>query len=218
MTATQFGSGGSQPPAPTVSWSGGCGVPSRSAGNRAECYQPLPSTGNNDTGRRGSRPPSPTEGLATGPSTAGLCPQLTEDGFPVKVDGTSDSGCIPQGCWAVGPDPQKHDGVSQDTLSSLQRQKGLQGEGPVQASPQRQISSLREAEVGWVSNALFGTICLGYCVGRGIGGLELLTNFGVNPSGVSSCVSLLPKGEKCDRPSRERDFWRGLNASLLPII
>ncbi|PIO39945.1 hypothetical protein AB205_0173450, partial [Aquarana catesbeiana] len=138
----------------------------------------------------------PNKGLATGPSTAGLCPQLTEDGFPVKVDGTSVSTYIPQGCWAVGPDPQQHDGVSPDTLSSLQRQKGLQGEGPVQASPQWQICSLREAEVGWVSNALFGTICLGYCVGTGIRGLELLTNFGVNPSGVSSCVSLLPKGEK----------------------
>ncbi|PIO09652.1 hypothetical protein AB205_0182320, partial [Aquarana catesbeiana] len=90
----------------------------------------------------------PAEGLATGLSTAGLCPQLTEDGFPVKVDGTSVSTCIPQGCWAVGPDPQQHDGVSPDTLSFLQRQKGLQGEGPVQISPQRQICSLREAEVG----------------------------------------------------------------------
>ena len=68
-----------------------------------------------------------------------------------------------------------------------------------------------------MSNSLFGTIYLGYIVDTGIGGLELLTNFGVNPSGVSSCVSLLPKGEKCDRPSRERDFWRGLYASLLPI-
>ncbi|PIO23436.1 hypothetical protein AB205_0013190, partial [Aquarana catesbeiana] len=72
----------------------------------------------------------PAEGLATGPSTAGLCPQLTEDGFPVKVDGTSVSTCIPQGCWDAGPDPQQHDRVSSDTLSSLQRQKGLQGEGP----------------------------------------------------------------------------------------
>ncbi|PIO09336.1 hypothetical protein AB205_0047120, partial [Aquarana catesbeiana] len=72
----------------------------------------------------------PAEGLATGPNTAGICPQLTKDGFPVKVDGTSVSTCIPQGCWAVGPDPQQHDGVSPDTLSSLQRQKGLQGEGP----------------------------------------------------------------------------------------
>ncbi|PIO13965.1 hypothetical protein AB205_0145580, partial [Aquarana catesbeiana] len=89
------------------------------------------------------------KGLATGPRTAGLCPQLTEDGFPVKVDGTSVSTCIPQGCWAVGPDPQQHDRVSPVTLSSLQRQKGLQGEGPVQASPQRQICSLRGAEVGW---------------------------------------------------------------------
>ncbi|PIO14500.1 hypothetical protein AB205_0183090, partial [Aquarana catesbeiana] len=101
----------------------------------------------------------PAEGLATGPRTAGLCPQLTEDGFPVKVDGTSVSTCIPQGCWAVGPDPQEHDRVSPGTLSSLQRQKGFQGEEPVQASPQRQICSLREAEVGWVSNTLFGTIC-----------------------------------------------------------
>ncbi|PIO09265.1 hypothetical protein AB205_0068870, partial [Aquarana catesbeiana] len=150
----------------------------------------------------------PAEGLATGLSTAGLCPQLTEDGCPVKVDGTLVSTCIPQGCWAVGPDPQQYDGVSPDTLSSLQRQKGLQGEEPVQASPQRQICSLKEAEVGWVSNTLFGTICLGYCVGTGIRGLKLLTNFRVNPSGVSSCVSLLLKGEKCDRPSRERDFWR----------
>ncbi|PIO32465.1 hypothetical protein AB205_0130490, partial [Aquarana catesbeiana] len=118
------------------------------------------------------------------------------------VDGASVSTCIPQGCWTVGPDPQQHDGVSSVTLSSLQRQKGLQGEGPVQASPQRQICSLREAEVGWVSNALFVTICLGYCVGTGIRGLELLTNFGVNPSGVSSCVSLLPKGERCDGRAR----------------
>ncbi|PIO28351.1 hypothetical protein AB205_0116110 [Aquarana catesbeiana] len=77
----------------------------------------------------------PAEGLATGPRTAGLCPQLTEDEFPVKVDGTSVSTCIPQGCWAVGPDPQQHDRVSPVTLSSLHRQKGLQGEGPVQASP-----------------------------------------------------------------------------------
>ncbi|PIO16595.1 hypothetical protein AB205_0105900, partial [Aquarana catesbeiana] len=40
---------------------GGCVVPSRSAGNRAECYQPLSSTGNNcgDPGSRGSRPLSP---------------------------------------------------------------------------------------------------------------------------------------------------------------
>ncbi|PIO35234.1 hypothetical protein AB205_0107220, partial [Aquarana catesbeiana] len=144
----------------------------------------------------------PAEGLATGPRTAGLCPQLTEDGFPVKVDGTSVPTCIPRGCWAVGPDPQQHDRVSPVTLSSLQRQKGLQGEGPVQASPQRQICSLREAEVGWVSNDLFGTIYLGYCVGTGIRGLELLTNFGVNPSGVSSCVSLLPKGERCDGRAR----------------
>ena len=159
----------------------------------------------------------PAEGLATGPRTAGLCPQLTEDGFPVKVDGTSVSTCIPQGCWAVGPDLQQHDGVSPDTLSSLQRQKGLQGEGPVQASPQRQICSLREAEVGWVSNTLFGIIYLGYCVGTGSRGLELWTNFGVNPSGVSSCVSLLPKGEKCHRPSRDRGCWRGLYASLLPF-
>ncbi|PIO28350.1 hypothetical protein AB205_0116110 [Aquarana catesbeiana] len=75
------------------------------------------------------------KGLATGPRTAGLCPQLTEDEFPVKVDGTSVSTCIPQGCWAVGPDPQQHDRVSPVTLSSLHRQKGLQGEGPVQASP-----------------------------------------------------------------------------------
>ncbi|PIO40402.1 hypothetical protein AB205_0114120, partial [Aquarana catesbeiana] len=144
----------------------------------------------------------PAEGLATGLSTAGLGPQLTEDGFPVKVDGTSVSTCIPQGCWAVGPDPQQHDGLSSVTRYSLQRQKGLQGEGPVQASPQRQVCSLREAEVSWVSNALFGTIYLGYCVGTGIRGLELLTNFGVNPSGVSSCVSLLPKGERCDRRTR----------------
>ncbi|PIO13065.1 hypothetical protein AB205_0181460, partial [Aquarana catesbeiana] len=91
----------------------------------------------------------PAEGLATGLSTAGLCPQLTEDGFPVKVDGTSVSTCIPQGCWAVSSDLQQHDGVSLVTLSSLQRQKGHQGEGPVQASLQQQICSLREEEVGW---------------------------------------------------------------------
>ncbi|PIO23625.1 hypothetical protein AB205_0104180 [Aquarana catesbeiana] len=45
----------------TVNQTGGCEVHSRSAGKRAECYQPLPSTGNNcgDPGRRGSRPLSP---------------------------------------------------------------------------------------------------------------------------------------------------------------
>ncbi|PIO34500.1 hypothetical protein AB205_0171390 [Aquarana catesbeiana] len=120
----------------------------------------------------------------------------------VSVDGASVPTCIPQGCWAVGPDPQQQDGVSSVPRSSLQRQKGLKGEGPVQASPQRQICSLREAEVGWVSNTLFGIIYLGYCVGTGSRGLELLTNFGVNPSGVSSCVSLLPKGERCDGRAR----------------
>ncbi|PIO22687.1 hypothetical protein AB205_0119560, partial [Aquarana catesbeiana] len=66
----------------------------------------------------------------------------------VSVDGASVPTCIPQGSWAVGPDPQQQDGVSPVPLSSLQRQKGLQGEGPVQASPQQQICSLREAEVG----------------------------------------------------------------------
>ncbi|PIO32017.1 hypothetical protein AB205_0157880, partial [Aquarana catesbeiana] len=114
----------------------------------------------------------------------------------VSVDETSVSTCIPQGCWAVGPDAQQHEGLSPATLSSLLRLKGLQGEGPVCTSPQQQRCSMTEAEVGWVSNALFGTICLGYCVGTGITGLELWTNFGVNPSGVSSCVSLLQKGEK----------------------
>ncbi|PIO13976.1 hypothetical protein AB205_0177100, partial [Aquarana catesbeiana] len=69
------------------------------------------------------------------------------------VDGTSVSTCLPQGCCAVGPDPQQHDGVSLVTLTSLQRLKGLQGEGPVHASPQRLACSLREAEIGWVSNA-----------------------------------------------------------------
>ncbi|PIO10984.1 hypothetical protein AB205_0101650, partial [Aquarana catesbeiana] len=128
---------------------------------------------------------SPAEVLARGQSAAGLCPQLTEEGVPVvvdgtsvstdttpengatlrqedvshalqalgdfhllKVDGTSVPTCIPQGCWSVGPNPQQHDGVSPVTLSSLQRLKGLQGEGPVQACPQWRACSLREAEVG----------------------------------------------------------------------
>ncbi|PIO23297.1 hypothetical protein AB205_0043020 [Aquarana catesbeiana] len=105
-----------------------------------------------------------------------------EDEFPVKADGASVPTCTLQGCWAVGPDPQQHDRWSSVTLSSLQRLKELQGEGPVQASPQRRAYSLREAEVGWVSNTLFGTTCLGYCVDTSIRGLELLTNFGVPPS------------------------------------
>ncbi|PIO09859.1 hypothetical protein AB205_0213800, partial [Aquarana catesbeiana] len=89
----------------------------------------------------------------------------------VSVDGASVSTCIPQGCWAVGPDAQQHDGLSPATLSSLLQLKGLQGEGPVCTSSQQQVCSMREAEVGWVSNALFGTICFGYCVGTGIRGL-----------------------------------------------
>ncbi|PIO22734.1 hypothetical protein AB205_0182340, partial [Aquarana catesbeiana] len=75
------------------------------------------------------------EGLATGQSAAGLCPQLREDGFPVKVDGTSVSTCIRQGCWAVGPDAQKHDRLSSATLSSLLQLKGLQREGLAALSP-----------------------------------------------------------------------------------
>ena len=120
------------------------------------------------------------------------------------VDGTSVSTGIPQGWGPVGPDPQQHDGLSPVTLSSLQRLKGLQGEGPVQASPQRQAGSLRETEVGRVSNALFGAIYLGYGMDTSIGGLDLLTDFGVNPFGVSSCVSLPPKGERCNGMTRDK--------------
>ncbi|PIO09207.1 hypothetical protein AB205_0133670, partial [Aquarana catesbeiana] len=113
-------------------------------------------------------PPSnpSAEVLATGQIVQDLCPtpaaiveaqgenavitsQLQLD--LVSVDGASDPTCIPQGCWAVGPDPQQQDGVSPVPLSSLQRQKGLQGEGPVRPSPQQWICSLREAKVGWVS-------------------------------------------------------------------
>ena len=115
------------------------------------------------------------------------------------VDGTSVSTGIPQGWGAVGPDPQQHDGMSPVTLSSLQRLKGLQGEGPVQASPQRQACSLRETEVGRVSNALFGAIYLGYGMDTSIEGLVLLTN-----SGVSSCVSLPLKGERCNGMTRDK--------------
>ncbi|PIO32149.1 hypothetical protein AB205_0108510 [Aquarana catesbeiana] len=158
MAATQFGSGGSQPPVPTV-------MPQRRMRSpQQKCWQQgrvLPTSAQHQQQLQSSREAGQSASLLNRPRTAGLCPQLTEDGFPVKVDGTSVSTCIPQGCWAVSPDPQQHDRVSPVTLSSLQRQKGLQGEGPVQASPQRQICSLREAEVGWVSNALFGTIYLG---------------------------------------------------------
>ena len=80
---------------------------------------------------------NPAEKLATEQSATSLCSQLAGEGVPVVVDGTSVSTCIPQGWGAVGPDLQQHDELSPVTLSSLQRLKGLQGEGPVQASSQR---------------------------------------------------------------------------------
>ncbi|PIO14991.1 hypothetical protein AB205_0159990, partial [Aquarana catesbeiana] len=90
----------------------------------------------------------PAELLAIEQSTDGPCPPLINNGFPVKVDGTSVSSCIPQACWAVSPDAQQHDGLSLATLSSLLWLKGLQGEGPVCTTHQQRVCSMREAEVG----------------------------------------------------------------------
>ncbi|PIO12366.1 hypothetical protein AB205_0152500, partial [Aquarana catesbeiana] len=129
---------------------------------------PIPETGDLIEVSVEEEPPGkpPAEVLATGQRVQDLCPTLAaiveaqgENAVItsqlqldlVSVDKASVPTCIPQGCWAVGPDPQQQDGESPVPLSSLQRQKGLQGEGPVRASPQRRICSLREAEDGWVS-------------------------------------------------------------------
>ncbi|PIN89402.1 hypothetical protein AB205_0066650, partial [Aquarana catesbeiana] len=128
----------------------------------------IPETGDLKDFSVAGEPPSkpPAEVVVTGQRVQDLCPtpaaiveahgenavvtsQLQLD--LVSVDGAAVPTCIPQGCWAVGPDPQQHDSVSPVLLSSLQWQKRLQGEGPVQSSPQWRIRSVREAEVGWVS-------------------------------------------------------------------
>ncbi|XP_053567844.1 cochlin [Bombina bombina] len=81
----------------------------------------------------------PVEELALGPRDVSLSLQAMTDSYPVQVDGTTVSTYILQGYWAYGPDPQQHVGVSSATLSSLQRLKGLQGEGTVSTSPQQLV-------------------------------------------------------------------------------
>ncbi|PIO34514.1 hypothetical protein AB205_0038780, partial [Aquarana catesbeiana] len=68
-------------------------------------------------------PPSkpPAEVLATGQRVQDLCPT------PAAIVEAQVSSCIPQACWAVGPDARQHDRLSLATLSSLLWLKGLRG-------------------------------------------------------------------------------------------
>ncbi|CAI9545536.1 unnamed protein product, partial [Staurois parvus] len=91
---------------------------------------------------------TPEKGLALGQEDVSLTLHTLGDVHQVKVDETTVTTWIPQGCWAVVPDPQQHDGVGPATLPSLQWLSGLQGEEPVRTSPQLRVCSMREAEVG----------------------------------------------------------------------
>ncbi|PIO09196.1 hypothetical protein AB205_0155340, partial [Aquarana catesbeiana] len=104
---------------------------------------------------------SPAEVLATGQSATNLCPApatTTEFqgggavGLPSQQLAGADGVGFPTEGLATGLSTA---GLCPQLTEWL---KGLQGEGPVQASPQQQICSLKEAEVLCLEQFVWGTV------------------------------------------------------------